>query len=227
MGNSSKSYQSMAKSIYVMKNLLLIGGALGLAYMAIRQSKGSSFILPTDNSYFPLKEGDKNIFVSNVQKALINKGGEPSRLILAGGGATGVYTSQTGKALELCGYPRNLSETHYRQLVNGKDQVRNIAYVIDVNGADLYNEVSNQYIPDFGYGRDRLIQLPAKTHLGKATGNYRNGMIELTTTINTSRKKFWVETSKVALVSSQEYEYLKKTSILPKSDEAKMKLLKN
>ncbi len=209
-----------------MKNMILLGGAIALGYYAMRGDKTPfASILPIDNSYFPLKQGDNNAFVGNVQKALINKGGEPSRLILAAGGATGVFNPETSKALLLCGYPVIVSETHYRQLVNGNEQQRNIAYVIDVNGAELYSEVQDQHVPNFGFGRNMLIKLPAKTHLGTATGNYRNGMIELTTTINTSRIRFWVSTSKVALVSEQEYAYLKNNSILPKSDEAKMKLL--
>jgi len=145
--------------------------------------------------------------------------------ILSSGGATGYFNAQTKKALEMCGYPSSISETHYRQLVSKSDEIRNIAYVIDVNGAELFAEVSTTHIPNYGYGRDLLIKLPAKTHLGTATGNYQNGMIELTTTINTQRKKFWVPTHKIALVSQQEYDSLKSTTILPKSDEAKMKLL--
>ncbi len=208
-----------------MKNILLLGGLAFAGYLYMKNKNQNPFTsLLVDNSVFPLKQGDNNIFVKNVQKALINKGGEIAQLVLSSGGANGLFNEQTQKALELCGYPNNLSETHYKSLVNTNNQLRNIAYVIDVDGADLFSEINDSYIPQYGYGRNLLIHLPAKTYLGKTTGNYKNGMIEITTQINTLQKRFWVATSKVALVNDQEYNQLKQTSIIPKSDDAKMKL---
>ncbi len=180
-----------------------------------------------DKSMFPLKSGDNNLFVENLQKALINKGGEYAHLILSGGGVTGNFNEQTQRAVEMAGFPAQVDETTYRQIVNNTAVLRNYAYVIDVDGAPLFAAISNNHVPDYGYGRDRLLDLPCKTYLGIATGNFRNGMIEITTTINTRKIKFWVPTEKIALLSQAEYEAMKSTRLLAKSEAARTKLLKS
>lgn len=213
---------------------LLLGALIGGAIYYNRKQEtrfGSGNVfknnLPDDRDVFPLKVGDSNIFVENIQKALINKGGEYAHLILSGGGVTGQFNEQTERAVEMAGFPREIDETSYRQIVNNSKVLRNYAYVIDIEGAPLYASISDTHVPDFGYGRDQLLNLPCKTYLGVATGNFKNGMIEISTIINTMKVKFWVPTDKIALLSKAEYEAMKNTSLLPKSEEARTKLLKS
>jgi hypothetical protein len=178
-------------------------------------------------SLFPLKLGDKNLFVENLQKAMINKGGECAHLVLSAGGVTGQFDEQTQRAVEMAGFTEGVDETTYRQIVDNTAVLRNIAYVIDIDGTTLFSSISNIHVPDYGYGRDKIIDLPCKTYLGVATGNFRNGMIEISTTINTQKIKFWVPTEKIGLLSSAEYDAMKMTRLLSKSDDARNQLLKS
>jgi len=212
-----------------LSNLLVVGGLFAAGIYIGKHHDNPLLKQAKDlikGGVFPLQPGDDSIFVGNVQKALINKGGEYAHLVLSAGGVTGYYNEQTAKAVEMAGFSKVLNEVDYRSLVNDKSIVRNLAYVIDVDGTPLYSSVSDSHIPDFGYGRDRIMTLPCKTHLGTATGNFRNGMIEIATTINTRKIKFWVPSSKINMLSQAEYDAMKSTRLLPKSDDAKMNLLK-
>jgi hypothetical protein len=213
--------------------LLLLGVMVGGAIYFNRkqESRFGSGIqgkpkMPGSRDVFPIKADATNIFVENIQKAMINKGGEYAHLILSGGGVTGEYNEQTQKAVEMAGFPVEVDQTAYRQIVNNSKVMRNYAYVIDVDGAPLYSSISDNHVPDFGYGRDLLMKIPCKTYLGVATGNFKNGMIEISTTINTKRIKFWVPTEKIGLLSRAEYEAMKDSKLLSKSEEHRVKLLK-
>lgn len=215
-----------------MNNLLLIGGLL-FAYHYFTKNgnplKTNPLIsqMPQDSSIFPLKVGDQNDFVKNIQAAILNKGGTPADYILKAGGANGYFSALMETALRVLGLPAQIDETTYRQLIQDSTIVRNVAFVDDVKGANLYTSVGDSYLPGYGYGRDLIIQLPYKTYLGTATGNYKNGMLEIATTINTRRIKFWVSTQFITLVSDEEYQSLKKTRIIEKSVQAKNRLLKS
>jgi len=54
---------------------------------------------PDFASAFPLKVGDKNAFVQDVQNALIKMGGRPAEIIRNSGGADGAYGQGTKDAL--------------------------------------------------------------------------------------------------------------------------------
>lgn len=101
-----------------------------------------------------------------------------------------------------------------------------IAFVKAENGAQLFSGTGTTDVPGFGYGRDLIMKLPVNTTLGSATGGFQNGMLELSTTINLHKIKFWVAVKEIALVPQKEYENIKSSQLLPKSDDAKMKLLK-
>nr|WP_321453594.1 hypothetical protein [uncultured Carboxylicivirga sp.] len=212
-----------------MKDLAVVAGfaALGI-YLMKKYEKKPNQAQTVDNStdLFPLKKGDKNNLVKQVQTALINRGGDSAHLVLSVGGATGIFNEQTEKALTSLGYPAQLSQEHYKMLIDESKVLRNIAYVIDVDGATLFTGVGNSYSQEYGYGRDPFTHIPVRTHLGTSTGNYKNGLVELTTTINVKRVKFWVSTDKVAMISQGEYDMMKTSKILPKSDEVRGKLLK-
>ncbi|MCT4587294.1 MAG: hypothetical protein N4A71_05685 [Carboxylicivirga sp.] len=212
-----------------MKELLIVGG-LFTAAVIYSNRPNHPFIKTIKSTIapdsFPLKPGDNNEMVANVQKALINLGGEYSNLVMAGGGVNGEFNEQTAQALKRAGFIGNISKMDYQKLITNNQALRNIAYVIDVDGTPIYSGVSDSHIPNYGYGRDLIMKLPCKTHLGTATGNFRNGMVEIATNINSRRVKFWVPTSKTGMLSQAEYDAMKSTRVLPKSDEAKMKLLK-
>ena len=212
-----------------MKDLAIVAGfaALGI-YLMKKYDKPtpSNIELAKQPGTWPLKKGDTNSLVKQVQKALINRGGDAAHLVLSAGGANGLFNEQTEKALTTLGYPAQLSQEHYQMLINDSKELRNVAYVIDVDGATLFTGVGNTHSQEYGYGRDPFTHIPVRTHLGTSTGNYKNGLVELTTTINVKRVKFWVSTDKVAMVSQDEYEMLKTSKILPKSDEVRAKLLK-
>jgi len=210
-----------------MKGLLLLGIAAGCLWYYKNKQNPFAAIEKPDNSIFPLKLGSSNVYVANIQKALINKGGEIAHLILSNGGANGLFDEVLASALTKAGYPTIINAVDYKRLVKDVSVIRNIAYVIDVAGAPLYSEVADTYIPEYGHGRDLITTLPTKTHLGTATGNFKQGMVEIATSINTRKVKFWVPTSKLAMVSPTEYNALKSSKILPKSDEAKINLLKS
>lgn len=214
--------------------LLLLGVMVGGAIYFNRkqESRFGSGIqgnskMPDAKDVFPIKADATNIFVENIQKSLINKGGEYAHLVLSGGGVTGEYNEQTQKAVEMAGFPIEVDQTAYRQIVNNAMVMRNYAYVIDVDGTPLYSAISDSHVPDYGYGRDLLLKLPCKTFLGVATGNFKNGMIEISTTINTRKIKFWVPTEKIGLLSKAEFDAMRETKLLPKSDEHRVKLLKS
>jgi hypothetical protein len=97
--------------------------------------------------------------------------------------------------------------------------------VNDVDGAPVYEEIAQFEMPGYGYGRNELTRFPVKTYLGKSTGKYAHGMLQVVTTINTNQVKFWVPTKSIALVSESEYAKLKRTTILPKSEALKRKFL--
>ncbi len=207
-----------------MSELLIIGALGAFAYYLY----GKNNITPQtsgDKALFPLKVGDTNIFVTNLQKAMMTKGGSIASLIQSSGGVTGYFNSSLQTALRMLGYPEQISETHYREIVNDNSQLRNIAYVIDLDGAKAFKSTGTTYDPNYGYGRELLLTMPVKTYLGKTTGNYKGSMMEIVTTINTQTVKFWVDMTKVALVSESEYSQLKDSTIIPKSDEVKLKLL--
>ncbi|MGQ1786356.1 hypothetical protein [Saccharicrinis sp. GN24d3] len=212
-----------------MKNLIAFAGfaALGIYLMKKYEKGDNSKIEPTEiPGIFPLKKGDNNDLVKQVQKALINRGGDVSHLVLSGGGASGDFNEQTEKALTSLGYPAQLDKQHFSMLINDSKVLRNVAYVIDVDGATLFTGVGNTHSPEYGYGRDPFAHLSVRTHLGTSTGNYKNGLVELMTTINVKRVKFWVATNKVAMVSQAEYDMMKSSKILPKGEDVRSKLLK-
>ncbi len=209
---------------------LLIYGALFIAGYYYLQKQNPDTTQKTGNdsqtSIFPLKLGDSNIFVKNIQSAILNKGGIAAELILKAGGATGNFNENTQKALRALNMPVALTEKDYRNLINNTLVIRNYAYVKNTNGTKLYANVGNTYLPGYGYGRDEIIGLPYRTYLGIATGNYKNDMLEIGTTINTQKIKFWVFTKDIVLVSKTEYEKLRASgTILEKSDKATQKLL--
>lgn len=210
-----------------MKELAVVAGFAALGIYLMKKYDNQPVPGFTINpGLFPLKKGDSNDLVQTAQKALINRGGDVSHLVLSGGGATGVFNEQTEKALLTLGYPAQLTQEHYNMLIADSKVLRNVAYVIDVDGARLFTNVSNTHSPEYGYGRDPFATIPVRTHLGTSTGNYSNGMVELMTTINVKRVKFWVSTDKIAMVSQAEYDMMKSSKILPKSDEVRAKLLK-
>nr|WP_321405895.1 hypothetical protein [uncultured Carboxylicivirga sp.] len=212
-----------------MKNLAVVAGFAALGYYLMKkyENPNQAQVSTADTAkLFPLKKGDKNNLVKQVQKALINRGGDAAHLVLSVGGATGIFNEQTEKALTSLGYPAQLSQEHYQMLIDDSKVLRNIAYVIDVDGATLFTGVGNSFSQEYGYGRDPFTQIPVRTHLGTSTGNYKNGLVELTTTINVRRVKFWVSTDKVAMISQGEYDMMKTSKILPKSEEVRGKLLK-
>ncbi|WP_075603120.1 hypothetical protein [Saccharicrinis aurantiacus] len=212
-----------------MNKVVAVAGlaALGLYLMKKYEKPTNEEVKPTEiPNIFPLKKGDNNTLVKDVQKALINRGGEVSRMILTDGGASGDFNEQTEKALISLGYPAKLDKATYEMLINQESILRNIAYVIDVDGTNLFTEVANSNTPEYGYGRDPFTQVPVRTYLGTSTGNFKNGMAEIITNINVKRVKFWIPTDKVAMVSKAEYEMMKSSKILPKSDQVKAKLLK-
>lgn len=209
----------------LMLGVVLAGGYFYMKNRSIEQKVGQPRT-PVDKSVFPLKEGDSGIFVENVQKALINKGGDIAHLILSGGGVTGIMNEQTVAAIKMEGLNLPLEETAYRQLISNVAVLRNYAYVIDVDGAPIYAAISNSYVKDYGYGRDLIMTLPARTYIGVATGNFANSMIELTTTINTKKVKFWTPSEKVGLLSQAEYDGMKNSRLLEKSEQDRTKLLK-
>jgi hypothetical protein len=212
-----------------MKDLAIVAGfaALGIYLMKKYDKQDQNKVEPTEiPGIFPLKKGDNNELVKQMQKALINRGGDAAHLVLSVGGANGEFNEQTEKALTTLGYPAQLSKEHYKMLINDSKVLRNVAYVIDVDGATLFTGVGNTHSQEYGYGRDPFTHIPVRTHLGTSTGNYKNGLVELMTTINVKRVKFWVATDKIAMVSQAEYDMMKSSKILPKSDEARSKLLK-
>lgn len=216
----------MKTSDFLLISVLVAGGYFYLQRKKTISDQAGQTPLKIDPSVFPLKAGDKGIFVENIQKALVNEGGEIAHLVLAGGGVNGQMNEQTCKALKMVGFGVPLDETSYRQLVNNSSVLRNYAYVIDVDGTPLYGSVSNSYVADYGYGRDFIMSLPAKTYVGVATGNFQNGLIELSTTINTMKVKFWTPSEKIGLLSQAEYNSMKGSRLLEKSEEARTKLLK-
>lgn len=211
-----------------MKNLIAFAGIAALGYYLYNkyENNNSNKELASQPGTWPLKRGANNNLVKEVQKALINRGGDTAHLVLSAGGATGVFNEQTEKALTTLGYPAQLNQEHYNMLIADSKVLRNVAYVIDVDGATLFTGVGNNHSQEYGYGRDPFTHLPVRTHLGTSTGNYKNGLVELTTNINVKRVKFWVSTDKVAMVSQAEYDMMKTSKILEKSDDVKSKLLK-
>ncbi|MBR8534431.1 hypothetical protein KDU71_02580 [Carboxylicivirga sediminis] len=211
-----------------MKNLIAFAGIAALGYYLYNkyENNNSNKELASQPGTWPLKRGANNNLVKEVQKALINRGGDTAHLVLSAGGATGVFNEQTEKALTTLGYPAQLNQEHYNMLIADSKVLRNVAYVIDVDGATLFTGVGNNHSQEYGYGRDPFTHLPVRTHLGTSTGNYKNGLVELTTNINVKRVKFWVPTDKVAMVSQAEYDMMKTSKILEKSDDVKSKLLK-
>lgn len=203
-----------------MNELLIIGGliAAGLYLTKKQDNKGQT-------SIFPLKKGSANALVKNLQQALLNKGNDVAQLVLAGGGVTGQFNLQTQKALEVAGYPTVVTETDYRVIVGSTGETRNIAYVNNIDGAPVFEEIAQGTMPGYGYGRNELARFPVKTYLGTSTGKYAHGMLEIVTNINTNQVKFWVPTNTIALVSESEYAKLKRTTILPKSEALKRKFL--
>ncbi len=209
-----------------MRELMVIGSMAAFGIYLFKKYGQETTATVDSSQVFPLKKGDKNNLVKSVQKALINRGGESSRLVLEGGGATGIFNESTEKALNYIGYSTTVTQEQYKMLIADSNVLRNIAYVIDVDGAKIFTAVGNSSTADYGYGRDPITTLPVRTHLGTATGNYKNGLIELVTTINVKRVKFWVHTDKIALVSEAEYDMMKTSKILSKSDDVRAKLLK-
>ncbi len=212
-----------------MKNIVAVVGiaALGIYLMKKYEKPSNEEVKATEiPNIFPLKKGDNNTLVKNVQKALINRGGDVSRMILADGGASGEFNEQTERALVALGYPAQLDKATYNLLIAQENVLRNVAYVIDVDGTKLFTEVADSSTPEYGYGRDPFSFVPVRTYLGTSTGNYKNGMAEIITNINVKRVKFWIPTDKVEMVSEAEYEMMKSSKILPKSDKVKADLLK-
>ena len=104
--------------------------------------------------------------------------------------------------------------------------IRNYAYVSKHTGTRIFKTVSNNHIPTYGYGRDEIALIPYRTYLGKATGNFRNGLIEISTTINTKNISFWVNSKDISLLSKEEYDLRKKDEIIEKTDDVIRKLIK-
>jgi len=209
-----------------MDNLLLTGALLfaGYYYLQKQNNLGSDSTKP-DTSIFPMKTGDFNTFVKNVQNAIINKGGIAAELILKSGGANGKFTKEVANALHVLGFPTQLSEKDYRNLIDNTLIVRNRAYVSAPNGTKIFAAVGDTYLPGYAYGREEITGLPYRTYLGIATGRFKNDMLEIATTINTQKIKFWVQTKDIKLVSKEEYERLRQSEILEKSEKVKQKLL--
>jgi hypothetical protein len=207
--------------------MILAAMAAGGYYLYKKHGPSMIPAILTDGikTVFPLKIGDSGTMVDNLQKALINKGGDIAHLIMSGGGVTGTLNEQTARAIQMEGFSMPLDETSYRELVSNVSALRNHAYVIDVDGAPVYASVGSSFTKEYGFGRDYVMALPARTYVGISTGNFSNGMIEISTTINTRRLKFWTPAEKVGLISAAEYEAMKKTRLLEKSEEARAKLL--
>ena len=104
--------------------------------------------------------------------------------------------------------------------------LRNYVYVSEHTGTRIYADVANNSIPSYGYGRSEIAMIPYRTYLGKATGNFRNGMIEVITTINTKSISYWVNAKHISLLSKEEYDMKKHDELIEKSDDVIRKLLK-
>lgn len=62
-------------------------------------SAGSQLPEPPTHLAFPLKPGDRNVYVQKMQKALLKLGGKVASLISESGGADGVFGNGTREAL--------------------------------------------------------------------------------------------------------------------------------
>ncbi len=101
-----------------------------------------------------------------------------------------------------------------------------VAYVKPGTSAPVYNSVGDTAVSGSGFGRGFVLSIPQKTYIGRTTGNFKNGFVELATTINTKTIRLWAETTDLVLITNAAYEALQNTSsILPKSDEVKIKLM--
>lgn len=104
--------------------------------------------------------------------------------------------------------------------------IRNYAYVSEHTGIRIFRDVANDHIPTYGYGRGEIATVPYRTYLGKTTGNFKNGMLEITTNINTKNVTFWADAKKVSLMSKEEYDMRKSDELIEKTDDLIRKLLK-
>ena len=108
----------------------------------------------------------------------------------------------------------------------GTEILRNFAFVSSRTGLSIFKDVGGVEIPAYGYGRDEIASVPYRVYLGKATGKYKNGMLEIATTINTKKIIFWAKAKDVKLLSKEEFEQRKNDEILEKPDSLISKLLR-
>jgi len=133
-----------------------------------------------------------------------------------------------GSLLALAFYVAKQQNPLYKTADNkgGNGIIRNYVYVSAHTGTRIFTDIANNPIPTYGYGRNEIATIPYRTYLGKATGNFRNGMIEVTTNINTKAISYWVNANHISLLSKEEYEMRKHDELIEKSDYVLRKLLK-
>lgn len=94
---------------------------------------GSGLPKPAAELAFPLRVGDRNEYVRNLQAALIKKGGKPAEILRARGGADGIFGDATRDAL----FETSHFNWYYVMLVSGVLKVDRETYEKIVNTATL------------------------------------------------------------------------------------------
>ena len=121
---------------------------------------GGGLPKPAPELAFPLRIGDRNEYVRNLQAALIKKGGKPAEILRARGGADGIFGDATKDAL----YETPHFNWYYIMLVSGVLKVDRETYNKIVNTATL----SGVPMPTAYAARDTFMLTPESVLKDKA-----------------------------------------------------------
>ncbi|SFC80723.1 hypothetical protein SAMN05421780_11041 [Flexibacter flexilis DSM 6793] len=97
---------------------------------------------------WPVKYGDKNLKVKEMQKAILALGGSPAALISASGGADGVFGDGTYNALKLLGMGNTVAQADFTRILAGAVAPQTQAALPASTTASTSNMADSRYVDE-------------------------------------------------------------------------------
>ncbi|BDD08546.1 hypothetical protein FUAX_09780 [Fulvitalea axinellae] len=229
-----------------MNGWLIAAAGAAFYYLSIKNGDGAELINPGPESnplprpgtkapgvpagIWPLRKGHRGETVKRLQLALLEKGGEPARTIRMSGGADGVFGNGLAKALKSAGHSETVSFELFQKITDLKldkdartadNRKRVFVSVNSWDGERIFKGVSDRRNLISGYGKDAIIKLMNRRHVGEATGLEKNGMAQVRFNIGGQDYLAWIDKTQASFHTELDFNLLFCDKITAKSDHEK------